>query len=284
MKALVTGAGGMLGQALCSELHARGHEVLALTHAMADVTDVAALRAAAGRGSYDVVFHLAAFTQVDQCERERERAYLVNGLGARNAAVVAAERGAAVLYVSTDYVFDGRAKDPYREYDPPAPQSVYGATKLAGELAVRDVNPRHYVVRTSWLFGAGGPNFVDSLLRKAEAGETLRVVDDQRGSPTFTGDLAPALARIARSGLFGPYHVTNRGECTWHGFAAHILSLAAPHARLERTTSAALGLPAPRPAYSVLSNAIYEKSVGPPLPDWRDAVGRYLRAARGALR
>ena len=284
MKALITGAGGMLGQALCSHLKAEGHELLALTHAMADVSDAAALRAAAGRERYDAVFHLAAFTRVDDCERERERAYLVNALGARNAAVVAAERGAAILYVSTDYVFDGCAREPYREYDAPAPTSAYGASKLAGERAVREVNPRHFVVRSSWMFGPGGANFVDTILRKADAGETLRVVDDQRGSPTYSEDLAPALTRIARSGLFGSYHVTNRGECTWHELAAHILALTAPHARLERTTSAALGRPASRPAYSVLSNLIYEKSVGAPLADWRDAVERYLRAARGALR
>jgi dTDP-4-dehydrorhamnose reductase len=284
VKALVTGAAGMLGRALCAALHAAGDEVLPLDLADADITDMAALRAAAGTGRFDVVFHLAAFTRVDDCEIEQERAYLVNALGSRNAALLAAERRAAVLALSTDYVFDGRAREPYREYDRPGPLSVYGATKLAGERALRQLHPRHYVVRSSWLFGAGGANFVDILLRKAEAGETLRVVDDQRGSPTYTEDLAPALIRIARSGLYGTYHVTNRGECTWYDFAAVILKLAAPGARLERVTSAALARPAPRPAYSVLSNLLYERCVGPALPDWSDALARYLRTTRDGRR
>jgi dTDP-4-dehydrorhamnose reductase len=279
MRALVTGAGGMLGQALCAALRQEGHDVHAVPHAEADVTDISALRHAAGSPALHYVFHLAALTRVDECEGRPDDAFRVNGLGARNAALVAAERGASVLYVSTDYVFDGRARSPYREYDPTAPLSVYGASKLAGEQAVREVTPRHFIVRTSWLFGPGGPNFVDSVLQRAEAGETLRVVDDQRGSPTFTADLAPALERIAVSELYGTYHVTNRGECTWHELAARVLERRAPGARLEKITSAALGRPAVRPAYSVLSNLFYEASLGPPLPDWQDALERHLRAA-----
>ncbi len=284
MRVLMTGAGGMLGQVLADVLRRVGDQVRTLRHDEADVCDMAALRAAAGPGALDAVLHLAAYTRVDDCERESDRAYLVNGLGARNAALLAAERGAAVLYVSTDYVFSGEARTPYREYDAAAPLSVYGRSKLAGEQAVREVNLKHYVVRSSWLYGPGGTHFIATILSKAGSGEPVAVVEDQRGSPTYTADLAPALSRIARSGLYGTYHVTNAGDCTWYELAAEALRMAGVNARLESTTSGVLGRPAPRPAYSVLSNLLYDTCIGPPLPHWRDALGRYLKSERAVAR
>ena len=280
MKAVVTGAGGMLARALCPALQRAGWQVRGLPETEVDVTDLAALRRAVGAARPDWVFHLAAYTRVDECEREPDRAHLVNGLGARNAALAAADAAASLLYVSTDYVFDGERLAPYREYDDPAPSSVYGASKLAGERAVREVHPRHQIARTSWLYGAGGPNFVDAILARARAGERLRVVDDQRGAPTWTEDLADGLARLAASGQYGTYHVTNGGACTWHDFAVFLLAEAGIAAQVERTDSVAFARPARRPANSTLSNLLYEHVTGHRLPDWQDAVRRYLGSLR----
>jgi len=268
----------MLGHAVVPALEEAGHEALGLTHADADVTDHAALLRVTRRFRPEWIFHLAAFTRVDDCEADAERAFLVNTLGARNAALAAEECGAALLAISTDYVFDGTASTPYREYHAAAPASVYGASKWAGEQAVRDLQPRHVVVRTSWLFGPGGANFVDTILGKARSGEALRVVDDQRGSPTYTEDLARALIRLASAGQFGTYHVTNGGECTWYELAAFAIEQAELAAALERTSTAALARPARRPAYSVLHNQFYEHVTGTRMPPWRDAVERHVKS------
>jgi dTDP-4-dehydrorhamnose reductase len=272
----VTGAGGMLGRAVVPALAAAGHEAIALRREHADVTRMAELRRAFAAARPDWVLHLAAFTRVDDCESDPDRAHLVNGLGARHVAQAAAEAGAAVLALSTDYVFSGAATRPYREHDATGPLSVYGASKLAGEQGVRDVNPRHVVVRTAWLYGQGGANFVDTILARARAGEPLRVVDDQRGAPTCASDLAPALVRLAEAGRYGTYHVTSAGECSWHELAVHALrraGLAAPVARID---SATLARPARRPAYSVLSNRLFEHVTGHRMPHWQEAVDRYL--------
>jgi dTDP-4-dehydrorhamnose reductase len=288
VKALVTGAGGMLGRALVPALERGGHQVRALTHADADITKLAALERAAAEFRPDWVFHLAAFTKVDDCERQADHAFLVNGLGARNAALAAASVGASLVHVSTDYVFDGAKLSPYREYDDTGPLSVYGASKLAGERAVREVLPRHQIVRTSWLYGAGGPNFVDTILAKARAGDALKIVTDQRGAPTWTEDLADALVRLAVTGQYGTYHVTNDGFCTWHEFAVFFLAEAGIPTEVGTTDSLRFARPARRPANSTLSNLLYQQVTGHRLPDWQDAVRRYLHsraaAASGAVK
>jgi dTDP-4-dehydrorhamnose reductase len=276
VKVLVTGAGGMLAQAAIPALAEAGHDVVGLKHADADVTQPGALDHALKAFRPDWIFHLAAFTRVDDCESDPDRAHLVNAIGSRNVAQAAAAGGAALLAISTDYVFAGDATLPYREYDPVAPRSVYGASKWAGEQAVRELHPHHAIVRTAWLYGRGGPNFVDTILKKARAGESLRVVDDQRGSPTWTRDLAPALIRIAERSLFGTYHCTNGGDCTWFDLAAHVLDRAGLRVPLDRCGSAEMARPAPRPHYSVLSNQWFEKVSGMSLPPWSDAVDRYL--------
>lgn len=276
MRIAVTGAAGMLAKALLPQLESAKHELLALSRDQADVTSFPALRAAIEPFKPQWVIHLAAFTRVDECEREAELAFRVNGLGARNAALVAAACGAAVLTISTDYVFDGRGKRPYREYDHVGPLSVYGRSKWAGEEAVRDASHRHVIVRTAWLYGAGGANFVDSILRKARHGESLAVVDDQRGSPTWTNDLARALVGLVSASEFGTYHCTNGGECTWHELAEHVIRRAGHDGPVERTTTAALARPAPRPAYSVLDGSWCEHVTGHRMPHWKDAVDRYL--------
>lgn len=276
MRVAVTGAGGLLGAAVLDDLQAHGHATLALPRAAADVTDHDALRAAIAPFRPDWVFHLAAFTKVDACEAEPDRAFLVNGLGARNAALVAASAGAAVLAVSTDYVFDGRASRPWREHDPAAPLGVYGRSKWAGEQAVREVHPRHAVVRTAWLFGRGGPNFVDTILARARAGHPLAVVGDQRGAPTWTRHLAQALRRIAERAQFGTYHCTGAGECTWHELAEYVLARAGIAAPVERITTERLGRPAPRPSYSVLDGGWCAHVTGHAMPHWKDAVDAHL--------
>ena len=278
MKIAVTGAGGMLGQALVPRLESRGHTVLGLARTDADVTSMESLAPPIDAFRPDWVAHLAAFTRVDECESRPEHAYLVNATGARNTARVAVECGAAVLAISTDYVFDGESRTPYREDAPVAPRSVYGASKWAGEEAVREVQPRHAVVRTSWLFGHGGPNFVDTMLRKARAGESLRVVDDQRGSPTWTQDLAEGLALLMESGHYGTFHCTNAGDCTWFDLAAHALQRAGLSVPLERTDTASFPRPARRPAYSVLDHQAFEAVTGHRMPHWHDAVDRYLQS------
>ena len=278
MKVLVTGAAGMLGQAVVPALEAAGHEALGLDLPELDVTSLDSLRRAVERFGPAWILHLAALTKVDGCEARRDEAFLVNGLGSRNAALAAAGSGAAVLALSTDYVFDGTATSPYREYDAADPQSAYGASKWAGEQAVREVNPRHVIVRTSWLFGPGGSNFVDVILARARAGERLRVVDDQRGSPTFTRDLAQGLLRLVDAAQYGTYHCTNSGDCTWYDLAAYALERAGLGAPLERSDTASFPRPAKRPAYSVLHNQFYEHVTGSRMPHWQNAVDRYLKA------
>jgi dTDP-4-dehydrorhamnose reductase len=277
---IVTGAAGMLAKALVPALEAAGHDVLAPVEAQFDVTsppaslvhDIEAWRT-------DWVIHLAAFTKVDDCESQPETAHAVNAEGSRNVAIAAHQAGAGVVALSTDYVFDGRGTTPYREDHPAAPQSVYGRTKWEGEQAVRETVSRHQIVRTAWLYGAGGPNFVDTILRKARAGERLRVVDDQRGSPTFTVDLAEGLTRLLATGRAGTFHCTNSGDCTWYDLAAHVIARAGLQIPLERTDSAGFPRPAKRPAYSVLSNAAFEAATGWRMPHWKDAVDRYLESS-----
>jgi dTDP-4-dehydrorhamnose reductase len=278
VKFVVTGAGGMLAQELILALASGGHVVEALTHADLDVVDGAAMTRRVAEARPDWVCHLAAFTKVDECESRPEHAFLVNEEGARHAAGAAAACGAGVLAVSTDYIFDGEGQRPYREDDAAAPRSVYGASKWAGEQAVRATHPRHVIVRTSWLFGRGGPNFIDTILEKARAGEALRVVDDQRGSPTWTRDLAGGLVRLMGAGRMGTFHCTNGGDCTWYELAAHALDRAGVKTALEPTDTASFPRPARRPAYSVLDNSLYQQTTGHHLPHWRDAVERYLQS------
>lgn len=296
MKVMVTGAGGMLGHTLVPRLEAEGHDVVAVRHPQdtqsppapadprrrretraIDVTDYPALLAAAREARPDWIVHLAAWTDVDGCEGDPDRAFVVNGLGARNAALAAAEAGAAVLAMSSDYVFEGAVPTPRREHDPISPLGVYGRSKMAGERGVREVNARHLVVRTSWLYGAGGRNFVDTILARARAGEPLRVVNDQRGCPTWAADLADAILALLERRQFGTYHVTGSGDCTWHELAAAACELAGLSVAVEAIDSGQLNRAARRPAYSVLHNGSYEHVSGRRMPHWRDALARYLR-------
>jgi len=277
MRVVVTGADGQLGVELLPALAAHG-EVIGSVIADLDITDpdcadrVAALKP-------DWVVHTAAATDVDGCEREAEQAMAVNAEGTRRVAEGCRRVGAGVLYVSTDYVFDGQKGVPYVESDEPRPLNVYGRSKLEGERWVQRLAPRWAIVRTAWLYGIHGKNFVKTILRKAAAGELLRVVDDQVGSPTYAVDLAGAIALLVSRGRSGLYHVTNSGSCSWYEFTLEILRLAGPDgSSVSRITSVQLSLPARRPAYSVLENAAWKAAGFPPLRPWQQALADMLSA------
>jgi dTDP-4-dehydrorhamnose reductase len=257
VRTVVTGAGGMLGRDV-----ARLSGGVALPRAELDVTDRAAVREAIGPD--DLVFNCAAWTDVDRAEAHEETATRINAEGARNVA----EAARAVVYVSTDYVFDGRKGEPYVESDPVSPLSAYGRTKVEGELATAEVNQRHFIVRSSWLFGTGGRNFVETMLR---LGPEVRVVDDQVGCPTFTGHLAEALVRLGATDDYGLHHMAASGSCSWFEFAREIFALAGTDTRVSPCTTADFPRPAPRPAYSVL-----ESERGHRLPHWREGLEAYM--------
>ena len=284
MRILVTGSRGQLGRALERAGAARGHEVVGVDLPELDVTDRGAVLDLAARVGPAAIVNCAAFTAVDAAEAREAAALAVNATAVGHLAQAANAVGATLVQVSTDYVFDGNGSRPYLEGDPPAPLGAYGRTKLAGELQVAHANPEHAIVRTAWLFGAGGPNFVDAILARARAGQRLRVVDDQRGSPTFTRDLAEGLLRLMAAGQYGTYHCSNSGDCTWYDLAAYAVERAGLPLAPERTDTASFPRPAKRPAYSVLGNARFEQVTGWRMPPWRDAVDRHLADTAGVPR
>jgi dTDP-4-dehydrorhamnose reductase len=265
MRLLVTGAAGMLGRDVVGVARAAGHEVVPLARHELDITDRAAVDRVFGTERPQAVVNCAAWTDVDGAEADSAAAAAVNAAGAGNVAAAAAACGAVLVHVSTDYVFDGRASSPYTESATTDPLSAYGRGKLDGEQAVAAAGGEHAIVRSSWLFGAGGPNFVEAMLRRAGEVETVPVVTDQVGCPTWTGHLAPALVEIAAGKLRGVLHVAAGGSCSRLEFAIEIFRQAGVSCRVEATTSAQMARPAPRPAYSVLRS----ERAAPELPDWR---------------
>ncbi len=284
MRILVTGGHGMLGQDLLPLLAQAGHDVRAPRHADAPLEEKGTLEAWLGGWTPEQVIHLAAYTDVDGCEKDEARARASNAVATERVAALAFRWDAHMTYLSTDYVFDGSAQSPIPPEAHPSPLNVYGRTKLLGEDAVRRIVSRHWIVRVSWLCGPLGRNFVAAIKARIAAGQPLSVVDDQRGRPTFTFDLAPALVRLAASAAPGTYHLANQGECTWYEFAAEILRRSGAAVPLKRTTTLELNRPALRPGYSVLDTTKADQALGAPLPTWQDALERYDRAApaRGA--
>ncbi|MGO8861750.1 MAG: dTDP-4-dehydrorhamnose reductase [Acidimicrobiales bacterium] len=301
MRILITGADGQLGRDLldalagrvpvggrrCSLLAPDGplpgldHELLATDIGNMRLEDRDAVQHVFRAFRPDLVLHGGAFTAVDACETEVDLAFAVNAIGTRHVAEAAAAVGAHLLYVSTDYVFDGTSELPYREWDAPNPLSVYGASKLAGE---RECPPGSTIVRTSWVCGAHGANMVKTALRLAEGTGTLRFVDDQHGSPTFTADLAAAIVTLGTDRRPGLFHVTNVGTTTWCGFVRATLEAAgADPGRVQPITTAELDppRPAPRPGNSVLDNMALRLSGLPPLPGWKDGLVRLVNALTG---
>jgi dTDP-4-dehydrorhamnose reductase len=277
---LITGAGGMLGQALAASLRKRGRRYVAVARAALDISREDDVRRAFEKHQPAIVLNCAAHTKVDLCEEQEELANAINGTGAENLATAARDFGAKLVHYSTDFVFDGRSTRPYRPDDPVNPLSAYGRSKLLGEQSIRKVNPAGWlIIRTAWLYGPGGPCFPQTMINAARAGKPLRVVDDQIGSPTFTHDLADATLDLLDKGASNLWHLTNAGSVSWHGFTAAILQEFDLKADLSPTTSAAWKKLRPtsatRPAYSVLDVEPFERLVGRPMRPWREALHAY---------
>ena len=276
---LVVGAAGMLGQDVVAAAAAAGADVVAAGRAQVDVTDPASV--AAALAGVDVVVNCAAWTAVDDAETREGEAFAVNAVGPAHLARAAAAAGARIVHVSTDYVFDGAADAPYAEDAPVAPRSAYGRTKAAGEWAVRAEAPDHLIVRTAWLYGAGGGCFPKTMARLAAERDRLTVVDDQVGQPTWTVDLADLIVRlVAARASAGTYHGTASGQVSWYGFTQQILAAAGLATALEPTTSEAFVRPAPRPAYSVLGHDALRAAGVEPIGDWAE---RWKAAAPAVL-
>jgi dTDP-4-dehydrorhamnose reductase len=274
MRLLLTGAAGMLGHDVAAAAERAGHDVTPLSRRDLDIRDAAAVRAAVAAARPDAVVNCAAWTDVDGAEAHEAEATALNGTAAGHVAAAAADAGAFVVQISTDYVFDGTATTPYVESAPTAPRSAYGRSKLAGERAVAEHAPgAHAIVRTAWLFGAHGGNFVATMLRLARERDALTVVDDQIGCPTFSGHLAAALVAIAGDRLGGLRHVAGAGACSWYDLAAATFAATGAGVELTRGRTADLDRPAPRPAYSVLRS---ERPDTPVLPPWQDGLHAYL--------
>lgn len=277
MRWVVVGGTGMLGQDLVPMLRAGGHEVSALGSAECDVRDLETVRAAVTDA--DVVVNAAAWTAVDDAEEHEAAAFAVNAVGAHNVAVRAHELGARLVHVSTDYVFDGTSTTPYSTATPQNPRSAYGRTKAAGEWAVRAADPEALVVRTAWLYGAGGPNFCSTMLRLAEQKETWKVVDDQVGAPTWTRDLSRLIVDLVDRKAPGGYvHGTSAGSTTWFGLAQAVLESAGlDPRRISPCSTQEFPRPAPRPSFSVLA----DEGVWTEQPAWRDSVEEFIGTLGG---
>jgi dTDP-4-dehydrorhamnose reductase len=274
---LITGGGGMLAQALGAALRRRGKSPTLLSHQQLDVTDPAAVGRAFEEHRPAYAFNCAAHTKVDQCETEPQRADAINGHAVATLAKAARDHGTQLVHFSTDFVFDGRGSRPYRPTDPTAPLSAYGRSKLLGERMLREVNPpRWMIVRTAWLYGRGGPNFVRTMVNAARAGKPLTVVNDQVGAPTWTMDLAEATIELIERDASGIFHVTNADQTTWYDFAAAIFEAFGLRPELAPITSAQWKATRPdsatRPAYSVLDLGETQRLLGRPMRHWRDAL------------
>lgn len=289
MKVLVVGARGMLGQDLVPMLREAGHEVVGADRTEAaetlplDITDLAQVRQVMADVRPDAVINSAAYTNVDAAETDEDAAYRVNALGSWNLALACQTHDIPLMYVSTDYVFDGNLGRPYDEYDQPNPQGVYGKSKRAGEIHVERLCSKHYIVRTAWLYGHGGKNFVETILKAGSERPELRVVNDQWGCPTATVELADAMIALLSTDRYGTYHVTGSGECTWMDFAAEILRQAGISTPVLPQTTEELGRPAPRPRYSVLTNRTLALAGLAPRKEWREALRDYLAARQSRL-
>lgn len=277
MRVLILGASGILGQALMREW--KGDELVGFNSRDVDIRDEERVRDAVRRVRPDWIVLAAAYTDVDGCESNPDRAFTVNRDGAVNVARSARDEGARLVFLTSDYVFDGRKKSPYEISDTRNPVSVYGRSKAEAEILLQEVLPKCCIVRTSWLFGVGGKCFPDTILKLAGSRPLLDVVDDQRGSPTYSVDLARAIIQLCRKQAQGIVHSTNAGNCSWFEFACEIMKAAGLATEVRAVSTQQMARPAPRPAYSVLSPSSLER-LGITMPPWQDAVRRYLRERR----
>ncbi len=275
MRIWITGAGGRLGGRL-GDILSGSHDTVGMDSNDLDVTDFAAVKAFAHDTRPDVIIHAAAWTDVDGCANDPDRAVAVNGFGAQHVALAAAAVGAALVYISTNEVFDGESRQPYREYDPTHPVNAYGYSKWVGERAVMTLHPRHYIVRTSWVFAHGGKNFVQTMLNAAQAGKPLRVVTNEIACPTYNDDLADAVAALIQTERFGVYHFTNAGACSRWQFARYILNRAGfADTPITPILSHQWQRPSTPPLYTPLANHA-GKRIGIALRPWQEAVDAFL--------
>ena len=280
MRVLVIGASGQLGTDLVKVMD--DWDLVPMTHADLDICDFVYARKVLEEKKPNIVINTAAFNRVDDCEEEVSKAFWVNAFAVRNLAKICADLDCVLVHISTNYVFDGRKGEPYAEDAPPNPLSVYGTSKLVGEYFVRNICPRHFVIRTSGLYGvagsrAKGGNFVETMIRLAEEGRPIRVVNDQVLTPTYTRDLAEKIEELIQTEVYGLYHITNSGECSWYEFAAKIFELLDLNPDLGPTTTAEYGAQARRPAYAVLArNKLKELELNDLRP-WQEALEAYLK-------
>ena len=281
MKILVTGVSGQLGYDVERELERRGIEHLGTSSKELDITDREAVERLMERYRPDAVIHCAAYTKVDLAEDEPERCWAVNADGTRNMAAACRKTGAKLLYISTDYVFPGTGERSYETGDPTGPVNTYGRSKLAGELAVQSLLEKYFIVRISWVFGKNGNNFVKTMLRLAETRAELSVVCDQIGSPTYTADLAPLLCDMVQTERYGVYHATNEGTCAWSEFAEASFELAGRQVAVHPIPPSAYPTKAARPLNSRMSKESLRDNGFQALPEWKDALARYLKEITG---
>lgn len=282
MRILLIGSAGQLAQDLMPLLQTRGHEVVPVTHEQVEICSAEGVGKAVAGVRPQCIINTAAFHRVDDCEEQAERAFAVNVMGVRNLAEAAEQAGAVLTHFSTDYVFGGEKRAPYKETDLPQPLSIYAMSKLAGEFAARRYCSRHFVIRTCGLYGMGGSrskggNFAETMLRLAAQKKTIRVVADQTATPTSTADLAERLLPLIESERFGVYHMTSAGQCSWYEFAAELFRLAKVEADLHPTDSKSFGAKARRPAYSVLDNWQLRAAGLAEFRPWQEALADYVR-------
>jgi len=278
MKILITGGKGQLGKDLEKALLNTGrHEITSLGHTELNITKPDDIKRLISVTPPEVIIHCAAWTNVDQCELNKDNAYLVNALGSRNVAVMAAKVGAKLVYLSTDYVFNGEERQPYTEFDLADPINVYGKSKQAGEKYVSSLSNKYFIIRTSWLYGYYGQNFVKTMLNLAKEKSEVAVVNDQVGSPTYTKDLACFITELIETELYGIYHASNSGFCSWFDFAQAIFQKASLNRmKVKPISTPELNRPAPRPAYSVLDNYCIRLEGLPGLRSWEEAIQEFL--------
>ncbi|MBC6975851.1 dTDP-4-dehydrorhamnose reductase [Bacillus sp. Xin] len=273
----ITGAKGQLGRQFAEDLHDLGYRVCALSREDMDITDFSKVDLILRKINPNTIIHCAAYTKVDLAEAERDKAFLVNALGTRNVAVVAEKMAAKLVYISTDYVFDGKKDTGYDEFDTPNPINVYGASKYAGENFVKNFHSRHFIVRTSWLYGKYGNNFVETMLKLAKNQLGIKVVNDQTGSPTHVKDLVQCVKELMETELYGTYHGSNAGACTWYEFAKGIFSLCDIKVNTTPISTKGFSTGALRPAYSVLDSYALRLNGFHVMKPWREGLKEYLK-------
>lgn len=275
MKILITGANGQLGREIQKQYSDKEVELLPTDVKDLDITDVLAVNKYVSENKPDVIINCAAHTQVDKCESQLDLATKINTIGPKNLAAAAFSIGAEIVQISTDYVFDGEIDKKLTEFDNPNPKSVYGSTKLQGEKLVRALNPKHYIVRTAWLYGDGG-NFVKTMLKLSKDHDELKVVNDQIGTPTSTVDLARVIVKLVDEKNYGLFHCTCKGVCSWYDFAVEIFAIRGIKIKVVPCTSDEFKTVAKRPKFSVLRNYMLELTTGDITRDWKEALKAYL--------